>query len=105
MEGPCRATGRDFCVWSEITAYEREKIAAAELDRLRQGGEYLNEAELIALGQDRLEGAEIEARKRDGRIPSKASRDKSLEYRKCLKDYFEKNGKVNKQAKLKVRRL
>ena len=90
---------------SEMTAYRREKMDAAELDRIRQTGGYRTEAELIALGQDKLDETEIAARERDGRIPSRKSRDKSFEYRDCLRDYVENNGKVKKDAKLKFKRL
>ena len=90
---------------AEMTAYKSDKMDAAELDRLRQSGEYRTEAELVALGQDPLDDAEIAARQADGRIPSQQSRDKSFEYRQSLRAYIEKNGKVTKQAKRKFRRL
>ena len=74
---------------------------AAEIGRIRQSGDFATEAELEALGQDPLDDEEIEARLRDGRIPSKEQRDKSLEYRRCVDDYIEKEGKITRQAKLK----
>lgn len=86
---------------SELAACRREKVDAAELQRMRQAGEIMTEAELEALGLDPLDEAEIQARLRDGRIPSKDQRDKSLEYRRCVDEYTEKEGKVTRQAKLK----
>ena len=90
---------------SEIYDYGQEKMDAAEIERLRQSKKYRTGADLVALHQDPLSKAEIEVRQADGRIPNRASRDKSLEYRQCLKDYTEKNGKVNRQARLKFQRL
>ena len=90
---------------AEMTAYRREKISTAEIDRLRESRHYQTEAELVALGQDPLDEAEINARLKDGRIPSQASRDKSLEYRQCLRVYVNKDGKVDRQTRLKFKRL
>lgn len=86
---------------SELTAYRRDKMDAAEIERIIQRREYATEAEIQALGQDPLDEAEIQARLRDGRIPSKEQRDKSLEYRQCVDEYTKKEGKVTRQAKLK----
>lgn len=90
---------------AEMTAYRGRKLDPTEIDRLRKSGTYRTEAELVALGQDPLDEAEIQARLKDGRIPSQASRDKSLEYRSSLTEYVQKDGKVNRQAKLKFKRL
>ena len=90
---------------AEENAYKSKKMDAAELERLRQSGEYRTEAELVALGQDPLSDEEFQARKADGRIPSKASRDKSLQYRQSLENYIHQKCKVGRQAKLKFKRL
>lgn len=93
-----------YTAWAEfeleLAAYRREKMDAAELQRMRQAGDFMTEAELEAHGQDPLDEAEIQARLRDGRILSQEQRDKSLEYWRCVDEYTEKEGKVTRQAKL-----
>ena len=84
---------------AELKAYRADKLDAAAIEKLRTNGDYHTEAELEALGQGKLDDAEIEARLNDGRILSIKDRDKTLEYRQTLNTYVEADGKVRKELK------
>ena len=85
---------------AEIEAYKSDKLDAAELKRIRESREYRTEAQLVALGEDKLDQAEIDARVRDGRIPSVQQRDESAKYRDSVKKYIRMNGDVSRQDRL-----
>lgn len=55
--------------------------------------------ELTALGQDKLDDAEIAARLKDGRIKNQDQRDQSLEYRKLLDEYVDADGDISRAKK------
>lgn len=90
---------------AELKAYRADKLDAAAIEMLRTSNSYYTEAELEAMGQDKLDEAEITARLNDGRILSMEKRDKTFEYRQTLNTYVDADGKVSKELKKKFETL
>ncbi len=92
---------------SEKEAYGSFKHTAEQIEAFRQQGQpaWRTEAILAALAGDPLDEKEIEARVRDGRIPSVEQRDKSFQYRTKVDQYHLAKGKVSRQAKKGFERL
>ena len=82
---------------AELQAYRANKQDDATIDIYRQQGPavYRTEAALVALGQDPLSEAEINARLNNGTIPSAEMRDPSFQYRKMLLEYRSVDGKMS----------
>lgn len=84
---------------ADLKAYRADKLDDDAIEQLRLNGDYRSEEELVALGQDKLDEAEITARLEDGRILSIDQRDKSFEYRKRLSEYCSADGNVSENAR------
>ena len=74
---------------AQLAAHGADKLDADAIQQRRERGEYRTEEELTALGQDKLDDAEIAACVDDGRIITQEKRDQSLEYRKLLNEYVD----------------